>query len=225
MDDKYKSALRLFSVHRYRKALDEFLKTGINPSTDVDLSYYIGLCYTRLGEYEDALEYLEQVVTMGTNLFYVCQCRLILSYIYSITGRYKLAEFELSEMIKNGYESTQLYSIMGYSLYAQKKTDESMDFFKKAEKLDSENPNILNSIGYILADENIDIARALTYCKKAVNLDPNNSSYLDSLGWAYYKAGKKMEARRYLKKAIGIASGNKTIVAHLKAMMKTGKGR
>jgi tetratricopeptide (TPR) repeat protein len=66
-----------------------------DPGENTELAYFLGLCYTKLERYDEALLYLEQVVTAGQDPLRVYQCRLTLAYIYVITKRAKLAEFEL----------------------------------------------------------------------------------------------------------------------------------
>ncbi len=221
MDKNYfESGLKFYRAKRYRNALDEFLLVAEDPSENADLSYYLGLCYANLEKYEDALVFLEQVVTSHTDILIIYQARLLLSYIYTITRRYKLAEFELDELVKVGFESAQVYSIFSYVAYAQKNTDRSLEYLEKALDLEPENPNILNSRGYIGAETGGDIDDALVYCKKAVRMKNDHPAYLDSLGWAYYKAGKLEEARVYLKRAYALSSNNKIIAHHLKIVIE-----
>ncbi len=216
----FESGLKFYRAKRYRNALDEFLLVTDDPSENSDLSYYLGLCYANLGKNEDALVFLEQVVTTHTDILIVYQARLLLSYIYTITRRFKLAEFELDELIKVGFESAQVYSILSYVAYAQKNTDRSLAFLEKALELEPENPNVLNSRGYIGVESGQDMEDALVYCKKAVRMKNDHPAYLDSLGWAYYKMGKIEEAKIYLKRAYTLSSNNKIIARHLKIVLE-----
>jgi len=178
------------------------------------LSIHLVICYTNLEQYDKALLYLEQVVTSHTDILLIYQCRLILSYIYSITGRYKLAEFELRELIDAGFESAQIYGTFSYITYSQKLVDRSLEYLRKAAELEPDNPNVLNSLGYILANEGIDSEESILSCRKAVRIKKDYPAYLDSLGWAYFKAGKNTEALVYLRKAFTLSSHNKIITAH-----------
>jgi len=218
--DYFESGLKYFRAKRYRNALDEFLQVALDPSENADLSYYLGLCYTNLEKYEDALVFLEQVVTTHSDFVIIYQTRLLLSYIYAITRRFKLAEFELDKLLKVGFESAQVYSILSYTAFAQKNSDKSLEYLENALKLEPQNPNILNSSGYITAESGKDIERALSFCKKAVRIRNDNPAYLDSLGWVYYKAGKIEEAKVYLKRAYSLSSSNKIIAKHLKIVLE-----
>ena len=217
MSDYYQKGLKYLNLKNYRSAIEEFLLVNEDPSESPELSYYLGICYTNLEKYDKALLYLEQVVTSNPDIQLVYQCRLILSYIYSITGRFKLAEFELKELLDAGFESAQIYGTLSYISYSQKMVDKSLDYLYKAADLEPDNPNILNSLGYILANEGIDSEQAIVSCKKAVRLKSEYPAYLDSLGWAYLKAGKSNEALLYLRKAFSLAGSNKLITAHLRS--------
>ncbi|MDA3939096.1 MAG: tetratricopeptide repeat protein [Spirochaetia bacterium] len=219
MSDYLKIGLRFLNLKNYSSALEEFLRIDKDPSDFLDLSYYFGICYTNLKKYDKALLYLEQVVTNHTDILMVYQCRLILSYIYSITGRYKLAEFELKELIDAGFESAQIYGNLSYISYSQRLIDKSLEYLGKASELEPDNPNILNSMGYILANEDLDSEESIVFCKKAVKLKNEYPAYLDSLGWAYFKAGKNNEALLFLRKALSLAGSNKIIASHIKTVL------
>ena len=168
MDKGLKEGIRLFHSNRYELALREFLNVKDSPAENLELSYYLGLCYTKLKQFDDALLYLEQVVTSHSNLFRVYQSRMILAYIYTITERFKLAQFELNKILEAGFESPQVYCAYGYVLYNQNNVEKSVVYLKKALELDPDNATAQNSLGYILAEEEMDLQEALNYCKNAV---------------------------------------------------------
>jgi len=213
---------RLFAIKRWDRALEEFLKVNtaaLDPSGNVELAYYLGLCHTKLERYDDALIYLEQVVTSGEDALRVYQCRLTLAYIYVISGRSKLAEFELGRLVKSGYESIQIYTTMAYAAWSQKQYQKAVDFYEKALDMDGNNTTALNGLGYILADSDIDVKRGIKLCRQAVDKKPQNPAYLDSLGWAYYKNGDLMEARSWLRRALEISPNRKEIKKHMKIVV------
>jgi tetratricopeptide (TPR) repeat protein len=217
--------VRLFHIRRYDKALEEFLKIDSSRFDVVDnmeLAYYLGLCYTRLDRHNDALLYLEQVVTAALDPLRVYQCRLTLAYIYVITGRSKLAEFELGRLMSGGYESIQIYTTMAYAAWAQKQFQKAVDFYEKALDMDENNATALNGLGYILADSDTDSTRGIKLCRKAVDKRPQNPAYLDSLGWAYFKNGEITEARIWLRRAFELAPHEREIKKHMKIVVGEG---
>ncbi|MBI9103355.1 MAG: tetratricopeptide repeat protein [Spirochaetales bacterium] len=211
--------IRLYNSKRYEAALAEFLSMDEDPAENAELAYYLGLCYTKLEKFDEALLYLEQVVTNHTNLLLIYQSRMILGYIYSVTERYRLAEFEMKQLVDGGYESPQVYAAIGYIHFMLNRTEESLKALQKALKLDPDNANALNSLGYIMAEKDLDLDTAIAYCLAAVRISPNNWAYLDSLGWAYFKAGRFPEAREYLRKSMEASRGNKTVAVHMKEVL------
>ncbi|MDR1307126.1 MAG: tetratricopeptide repeat protein [Treponema sp.] len=217
--------IRFFKIRRWDKALEEFLKINASvfeTSGAVELAYYLGLCYAKLERYDDALLYLEQVVTVAPDPLRVYQCRLTLAYIYVITGRSKLAEFELGRLVKGGYESIQIYTTLAYAAWSQKQFQKAVDYYEKALGMDKNNATALNGLGYILADSDIDIPRGLKLCRRAVDRQPHSAAYLDSLGWAHFKNGDTGEARIWLRRALEIAPQRKEIKRHMKILVGDG---
>ncbi len=220
-EESLAGGIRLYKNKRYEAALAELLSLGEDPGDNAELSYYLGLCYTKLEKFDEALLYLEQVVTNHTNLLLIYQSRMILAFIYCMTERYRLAEFEIKQLIDGGYESPQVYSASGFIHFMLNRTEESLKALQKALKLDPDNANALNSLGYIMAEKEMDIDTAISYCLAAVKRSPNNYAYLDSLGWAYFKAGRYEDAREYLRKSMDISHGNKTVAVHMKDLVSS----
>lgn len=216
MANKIKEGIALYKNKKYEDALVVFLAIPVGTGAgNLDLAYYIGLCYARLERYDDALVYLEQVVTADTDLARVYQCRMVLSVLYSLTGRTRLADFELKKLIEAGYESVQVFCSLAYVAYSNDNVEEAIEWYEKALSFDPSNTTALNGLGFIFADIGKDLTRALTMCKKAVDVDPDNPAYLDSLGWVYYKLGLETEAKTFLRRAKGLSQTNKVIDYHL----------
>jgi tetratricopeptide (TPR) repeat protein len=223
MADSLKDGIRLYRSGAYEDALAALLALpSLNAGNNLELAYYIGLCYARLERYDDALAYLEQVVTSDTDLARVYQCRMLLSVIYSMTGRTRLADFELRKLIDSGYESAQVFCSLGYVAFENDKAEDAVEWYEKALAIESDNATALNGLGFVLADEGRDLTKALTLCKKAADLDPENPAYLDSLGWVYYKLGLDVEAKTFTRRAREKAPGNAVIGSHMTEILGSG---
>jgi tetratricopeptide (TPR) repeat protein len=213
------AAIRLYRIKRWDAALAELLAVdaeGLSTEERVERAYYLGLCYTKLEQYDEALLFLDQVVDSSNDLLRTYQCRMALAYIYVITNRSKLAEFELKRLASSGFESAQLYTTLAYAAWIQNQFKQAVDYYEKDVDLDDGNATALNGLGYILVDTNMDILRGLRCCKKAVESKPKNPLYLDSLGWAYYRNGELVEARTWLRRALDAAPKTKEIKEHFK---------
>lgn len=213
----------LYKNKKYSLALNFFL--DLPPESEVDkmeVAYYLGLCYTRLEQYDDALNFLEQVVTSGTQLERSLQCRFLLAVIYTISGRKRLAEFELNKLLETGYMTPSVYAAIAFIAWEQKDTQKCLEFYEKSLKEDPENVTSLNGLGYVLACENKDLTKALSLCKKAVKSSPKSAACLDSLGWVYFKLGLYDDAKQYLEQAEKLDTNNLQILEHIKALNKVG---
>ena len=216
-DERLIEGIRLFNMKRWEQAQKEFLKINaerLGFDDQIEIAYFLGLCCVKLEKFDDAILYLEQVITAGNDVLRSYQCRMTLAYIYLMTKKSKMAEFELKRLQKNGFESASLYNSLAYAAYIEKQYKNAIDFYEKALEIDESNATAMNSMGYILADSGIDRMRGLRYCRKAVDINPQNAAYLDSLGWAYFKCGEISEARNWLKRALNAAPHEKEIEDH-----------
>ncbi|MDR3115747.1 MAG: tetratricopeptide repeat protein [Treponema sp.] len=209
LTETLQEGIRLFNLKRWDMALrifQQLLSNTEDIKVTTELAYYLGLCYTKLGHFDDALFHLEQVINAESNILRVYQCRLTLAYIYVITERTQMAEFELNRLSEIGFESVQLYTVLAYSACSEKQYQKAVELYTKALQLDNNNTTAMNGLGYILVDTAMNVQQGLVFCKKAVDRNPDNAAYLDSLGWAYFKNGEAMEARNWLRRALSIAS-------------------
>ena len=116
--------INLYRQGNYTGALTYFLSLPEDCGVStVKLAYYLGLCYAKLGRYDDSLLYLEQVVTSSDmddseSSERILQCRYLLAVIYCLSGRKKLADFELNKLLETGYKKASVYASMAYVAWA-----------------------------------------------------------------------------------------------------------
>lgn len=210
----------LYKTGKYTEALHFFQSLSSEQVNDLDVIYFIGLCYTKLKRYEDALLYLEQIVTAipedDIQQDRILQCRLVLAVIYATTGRSRLAEFELRSLKETGYNPCAVYAAMAYISWLQQDYTKSIEQYEKVLEMEPENITALNGLGYVLACLNKDLTRALMLSKRALDISPNSPACLDTLGWVYYKLGLLDEAENFLRKALDKDGSNEEILEHLK---------
>jgi len=216
--------VKLYHSHRFDQALGVLAEVEAETGSTPELDYYRGLALTQLGKYEDALVVLEKVVNSHFSFLHIMQARMVLGYIYSVTARYRLAEFEFTKVSELGLQSSQAFAALGFVCYAQKKVKESIEALKKALEIEPKNANALNSLGFIYAEEKIDPQKAVSLCRQAVEVAPRNAAYLDSLGWALFRVGELDESRLLFRRALDLAPGNREIASHMRALMDALKG-
>jgi tetratricopeptide (TPR) repeat protein len=83
-------------------------------------------------------------------------------------------------------------------------TKESVRSFEVLLKERPEDSNLLNALGYSLADRNQKLPRAETLIRKALETSPDNPAYLDSLGWVRFRRGDIQGALPHLERAYRI---------------------
>lgn len=216
--------IQLYKNGDYSQSLAFFLSLPADVAVDkMEVAYFLGLCYAKLQNYDEALLFLEQVVTSGTQLDRVLQCRFLLAIIYALSGRKRLADFELNKLLETGYMTASVYAAIAFIAWEQKDTEKCLAYYEKSLEKDPDNISSLNGLGYVLASSDKDLTRALSLCKQAVKVAPKSAACLDSLGWVYYKLGLYNDALNYLEQAEKLDTENTVIANHIKAVAKAGR--
>ncbi|AHC14786.1 tetratricopeptide repeat protein [Salinispira pacifica] len=214
--------IHLYKEGKFQEALRFFRSIDVEEDQYSQVSYYLGLCYTRLEQYDEALIYLDQVIASSDDFAQAYQSRMVIGYIYAETGRYRLAEFEFQHLLDEGYESARVHAALGYILYEQGNIPGSIKNLEEALNIDPENPTALNSLAFIMADQGLRLSVARDYIRRALNIRPDSAAYMDTLGWVLFKSGELEGAMKALKKARDLAPDEKEIQEHFAHVKKAG---
>lgn len=103
---------------------------------------------------------------------------------------------------------------LGYFYEETANRDKAIELWKRGLAINSLHAPILNSLGYIYAEQGVHLDEAEDMIKKALIAEPDNGAYLDSLGWVYFKKKKYKEAEDCLLKAIELVK-DPVIYEHL----------
>lgn len=76
-----------------------------------------------------------------------------------------------------------------------------------------EDPELLNALGFTMADHKLKLSRAEDLIRAALAISPDNPAIQDSLGWVLYRRGKRAQALPVLARAWE-NSGDSEIAAH-----------
>jgi tetratricopeptide (TPR) repeat protein len=86
---------------------------------------------------------------------------------------------------------------------------------RKALDLQSDQPHVLNYLGYSWVDQGVNLDEGMKMIKRAVEQRPDDGYIVDSLGWAYFRIGNFDEAVKNLERAIDLKPEDPTINDHL----------
>ena len=143
------------------------------------------------------------------------QGHLILGYAHKTVGQYEAAigSFRLAARNKD----LHLRALIQISI-CQDEADQD-DAARKTLKLlrqeYPDDPEVANSLGYFLAEKDLDLEYAESLVGEALQHDAGNGAYLDSLGWVYYRQGRLDEALDYLIRAVNVLPDDPIILEHL----------
>ena len=98
---------------------------------------------------------------------------------------------------------------------AQDRLDEGEEWLEQVLDEYPDNVGAYNDLGFLWADENKHLDRALKMIVAAVAAEPENRAYRDSLGWIYYRLGRVSEAVVELEKAVDEKQPDATVLEHL----------
>jgi predicted Zn-dependent protease len=103
------------------------------------------------------------------------------------------------------------------------KAKESINALERLLAERSDDPTLLNALGYTMADHDIDLSRAESLIRKSLVAMPDNPAVLDSMGWVRFKRGDSKGAAEYLERAYRLAH-DPEIAAHWgEALWKNGQ--
>jgi len=84
-----------------------------------------------------------------------------------------------------------------------------------ALKVNPDEPELLNFLGYSWIDRGEHLPEALAMVQRAVDARPQSGAMLDSLGWAYYRLGDYKTAVEKLEAAVEMEPGDPDVNGHL----------
>ncbi len=187
---------------RHRDALQEY-KIAYQYRPTRELAYEIAVLYLNLDHPEEALPYALESPAERLSSW------LLQSYVYQSLGQEERALAALANaknlaVIPNESDAVRsnYYRSVATLSHSLNKIDDAVSSLEKALELEPNDPEMNNFLGYLLAEEDKDLARAETLIRTALKFDPGNVAYLDSLAWVFFKQGKFRKAAIYIEQAI-----------------------
>jgi tetratricopeptide (TPR) repeat protein len=162
------------------------------------MQFDIANFYKNSKNYEKAIEYYSQIIL---SLDDQSELRADLFYrrggSYERLGDYKKADEDLLNSLNINPDDAYVLNYLAYSwLERDYKIDQAMEMLKRAYESKSNDPYIIDSIGwaYYLID---DYNEAEKYLKRAVELMPEDPIVNDHYGDILWKLNRKIQARYF----------------------------
>jgi tetratricopeptide (TPR) repeat protein len=186
-----------------------------------------GLCLEALNRVDEAAAHVKRVVDADPSDLEAVSA---LGNIYRAHDRFTEAAEAYSRGIATIKDPSRadwrIYYYRGVSLERAKRWPEAEKDFEQALKINPEQPQVLNYLGYSWVDRGENLDKALGMIKKAVDLRPNDGYIVDSLGWAYFKLNRYDDAVEQLERAVELKPEDSVINDHLgDALWKVGRKR
>jgi serine/threonine protein kinase/Tfp pilus assembly protein PilF len=122
-----------------------------------------------------------------------------LGWYYTAMGRFKAANAEFLEALRDDPLSSITNSSLGYSLLAERRFVEAIDQLRSTLALDADYPRTHYWLGQALAQSG-DFARAIDRLTTAAEMTGGHPQYLGALGNVLARAGQRREAEAILTK-------------------------
>lgn len=180
-----------------------------------DAQVKIAVMQARLGEIDNARQQLTKIKPQTPNQ--ELQLVRVEADILIEQGKLNEAMAVYDKAIGDGRNPDLLYS---RAMLAEKMA--RIDLLERDLRTiiedDPDNADVLNALGYTLADRTKRYQEAYGYIKRALELSPNNFYILDSMGWVLYRLGRLDESVEHLRKARAL-NDDPEVSAHLSEVL------
>ena len=177
-----------------------------------DAALHVGYLYKQTHRIPEAKEYIQSVISTvsKTSSFYLFQASL-----EEETKSFPEAIQILIKATKEFPEDEKIRYYLG-SLYDREgNIDRSLEQMEAILKINPENVDALNYIGYTWTQKGIHLNDAEKLLKRALGLRPDNGYIQDSWGWYLLTRGRVTEAVIELEKAAKLKPNESIILEHL----------
>ena len=194
-----KEAQIIIKEDGYEDGID-FLSTKFNKIKNPNLKMVFDIAnfYKNAKKYEKAIDYYTQIIS---SLSDKSDMRSDLLYrrggSYERLGNYEKSDEDLLHSLRINPDDAYVLNYLAYSwLERDYKIDEAFQMLEKAYATRSEDPYIIDSIGwaYYLIDNYVEAEK---YLKRAVELMPEDPTVNDHYGDILWKLNRKIQARYF----------------------------
>jgi Flp pilus assembly protein TadD len=154
----------------------------------------------KINQYHQAISYFEKIKDNYPNQY---KLLVNLGRAFYNTKEFSKAEKVLKEAQNSTNIDEQIFNLLGLINLNKDNYEVSIDYFKKALKIDKENYYVYNNLGYTyILKENYKEAKK--YLNRAVSFNPEVSFIYNNLGIVYENLGNKTKALNNYRQALSI---------------------
>ena len=169
----------------------------------------------RAGRTADAKSYLSEAISKSPKVPALASFFLFEASLEEDSKNYTEAVRILEKASKEYPEDERVRYYLGSLYDRQGSIDKGIAQMEEILKLNPENVDALNYIGYTWTQQGVRLNDAEKLLRRALGLRPNNGYVQDSWGWYLYTRGRLQEAVVQLEKAARMKPNEPTIMEHL----------
>jgi len=219
-----KEAQIIIKEQGYEEGID-FISSKFNNIDDPNLKMVFDIAnfYKNSKKYEKAIRYYTQIIS---DLEGDTDIKSDLLYrrggSYERLGNYEKADEDMLNSLKINPDDAYVLNYLAYSwLERDYKIDEAFQMLEKAYSEKSNDPYIIDSIGwaYYLIDNYVEAEK---YLKRAVELMPEDPTVNDHYGDILWKLNRKIQARYFWNNVLNLEDAGEDIIKNINIKMIEG---
>lgn len=181
----------------------------------------LGICYYHLANFRQAADFLGQLCSDYPDYVEIAAVFALRALCLLQEEDYPAAEDALQQRLNKFPDDARLLSMLAHIRYRTGRENEAIELHRRILRLDPDNANSLNSLGYLLALRGSDADQQEAYqcLRRAVAARPDHPAYLDSFGVFLARQGDRDRARRAFEKALQRAPDNGEILEHVRNLL------
>ena len=221
---QFATALEFFLADQSQRAAQLFQQLADSGKADdtAGVEFYLATSLELAGETDKALVVMDKAIRRTTDAPLLLSRRAWIAYHAERNDeaeklyRQFVEKFD-SDFAAEGTRELLKEARMSLSNLAliRKDVDGAIEWLQDILDEYPEEVGAMNDLGYLFADENRHLVRALRMSQFAVDHEPENVAYLDTLGWTLFRLDRYEEAATYLRRAAAGADADGIILDHL----------
>jgi len=219
VNDLLESAINRFMVKDYSETLNELKAALMLDKENPIILYNIGICYCRLGLFNSANKYFNDVLKLSLSFIDSHVVKKVLAYSLIKINDYDSAEKFLTDLQSIIPDDLQVKNMLAYIYEKVRRYKDAIDIYEGIIKKRPDYFGAYNAIAYLTALSDGDLDRAFNFVKKAIKGEAKNPAYYDTAGYILIKLGDYKRAEKFLIEASKLLPFNQEIEAHIRELI------